>query len=158
MTKGLKMLLVTFYIGMITTQAQTKMQNQMTQEEKRVLNAVEKMTSNFEKGMIDEVMQSYERDAMVVFDPGKPISDPDLLRKMFEDMSGAKPKFSYSGHQVFISGDIAIHIAPWEMNGMAPDGSTIQQEGLSIVVLRKQSNGEWLMVIDNPHGQMLLNN
>ncbi len=158
MTKGLKMLLVIFHIGMTGTQAQTKMQNQMTQEEKRVLNAVEKMTSNFEKGIIDEVMQSYERDATVVFEPGKPISDADLLRKMFEAMSGAKPKFSYSGHQVFISGDIAIHIAPWEMSGTAPDGSIMQQEGLSLAVLRKQSDGEWLMVIDNPHGQMLLNN
>lgn len=72
-------------------------------------------------------------------------------------MASTTPKFTYSGHQVFVAGDIAMHIAPWSMDAIGPDGQQIQQEGLSIAVLRKQSDGEWLMIIDNPHGQMLLN-
>ena len=118
---------------------------------------VQILLSSFEQGDIDAVMQSYEAHATVVFEPGKPQHDPAVLREMFAAMSASNPHFSYSGHQVFMSGDIAVHIAPWRMKAKAPDGSEIEQSGLSIAVLRKQADGSWLMVIDNPHGQMLLN-
>ena len=42
------------------------------------------------------------------------------------------------------------------MKGKTPDGQGIEQSGLSVAILRKQADGEWLMVIDNPHGQHLL--
>ncbi len=157
MTSKLKTLLVFLFVGMASIQAQTKNQNEMTQEEKKVLDAVASMTSSFEKGDINTVMQCYERHATVVFDPGKPVMDANVLKKMFEGMATANPKFEYSGHQVFVSGDIALHIAPWKMSAKTPDGQQIQQSGLSLAVLRKQASGDWLMVIDNPHGQMLLN-
>jgi ketosteroid isomerase-like protein len=67
------------------------------------------------------------------------------------------PIFTYSGHEVYISGDIATHIAPWTMVGEMPDGSKIEQSGLSIAVLRKQADGNWLMIQDNPNGAFLMN-
>jgi ketosteroid isomerase-like protein len=42
------------------------------------------------------------------------------------------------------------------MTGTAPDGTPIRQSGLSVAVLRKQADGKWLMVFDNPFGQHLL--
>ena len=42
------------------------------------------------------------------------------------------------------------------MRATAPDGTKIQERGLSVAVLRRQPDGQWLMVIDNPHGQHLL--
>jgi ketosteroid isomerase-like protein len=42
------------------------------------------------------------------------------------------------------------------MTGKVPDGTDIKQSGLSVVVLRKQADGKWLMVFDNPFGQHLL--
>lgn len=127
-----------------------------TSEEKKVLQAIEKMTIAFESKDIDAVMACYEKNATIVFEPEKPVSDSTQLRMMFEEMSKLNPKFTYSGHEVFIAGDIATHIAPWQMTATAPDGTTIQQSGLSVAILRKQANGQWLMVIDNPHGQFLM--
>jgi ketosteroid isomerase-like protein len=49
-----------------------------------------------------------------------------------------------------------MHFAPWTMTGKTPDGHEIKQSGLSVVVLRKQGNGKWLMVFDNPFGQHLM--
>ncbi|MES0883117.1 helix-turn-helix domain-containing protein [Roseibium sp. SCP14] len=37
-----------------------------------------------------------------------------------------------------------------------PEGNSIKGEGLSIAVLRRQADGSWKMVIDNPHGSRLL--
>jgi len=44
------------------------------------------------------------------------------------------------------------------MVGTLPDGSKIEQNGLSVATLRKQPDGSWLMIQDNPHGQFRLNN
>ena len=65
--------------------------------------------------------------------------------------------FDYpSGHEVIVNGDIAIHIAPWSMTGRTPDGQDLAQSGLSVAVMRRQADGSWRMVIDNPHGGRLL--
>ena len=114
------------------------------------------MTTAFHNGDIEGVMASYESKATVVFEPGKPVSDPAVLRDMFKGAFTLNPKFSYSGHEVFVVNDIAVHIAPWTMRGKTPDGADIEQKGLSIAVRRRQPDGKWLMVIDNPHGQYLM--
>ena len=56
----------------------------------------------------------------------------------------------------FLGGDLAMHIAPWTMKGATPDGSIIEDNGLSIAIFRRQSDGGWKMVIDNPFGADLL--
>lgn len=147
--------LILFGMTSIMSNAQTT--KTMTQEQQNVLQAIEKMTTAFQNKDIDGVMACYEPNAVVIFEPESPVSDSNVLRKMFTEMSMLNPVFTYSGHEVFIAGDIATHIAPWTMSATAPDGTEIKQSGLSVAVLRKQKDGSWLMTIDNPHGQFLMN-
>lgn len=128
----------------------------MTDDQEKVLAVIERMTEAFHKGDIDGVMASYEDTATIVFEPGSPVSDPAVLREMFLGMFTMKPHFDYSGHEVVIAGDIAIHLTPWTMKATSTDGAEIKQNGLSVAVLRKQTDGRWQMVIDNPHGQRLM--
>jgi ketosteroid isomerase-like protein len=48
-----------------------------------------------------------------------------------------------------------VHSSTWDMVARAPDGSEFTQSGFSVVVLRKQADGKWLMVIDNPFGDLV---
>jgi len=128
----------------------------MKKDEANVQAAVEKMTVAFQDNEIETVMSAYEHGAAVVFEPGQPVTDEQQLRQMFSAMAAAKPVFTYSGHEVVVSGDIAVHIAPWRMTAHTPDGQEIVQSGLSIAALRRQADGSWKMVIDNPHGARLL--
>lgn len=130
----------------------------MSLEEKNVLSTVERMTAAFHKGDIAGVMASYEPDATVVFEPGAPVTDPAVLRQMFQGAFTLKPHFEYAGHEVYVQGDIAVHFAPWRMTGKSPDGMDVENSGLSVAILRKQSDGNWLMIFDNPHGQRLMPN
>lgn len=130
--------------------------NDMTPVQKDVLALIQSMTHSFEKGDIDAVMQTYEPNQSIAFEPGQPVSDSALSRKLFQEFQSLSPKFSYSGHEVIVEGDIAVHVAPWKMTGTAPDGKPVTGEGLSIAVLRRQPDGSWKMVIDNPHGSRLL--
>ena len=150
------LMLILFSMTSITINSQTNKTKKMTVEQQNVLNTIQRMTKAFENKDIDEVMSCYEPNSVVIFEPESPVSDSNTLREMFTGMSMANPVFTYSGHEVFISGDIATHIAPWKMTAKTPDGNEIKQSGLSVAVLRKQESGEWLMVIDNPHGQFLM--
>ncbi|OUS00894.1 hypothetical protein A9Q86_09085 [Flavobacteriales bacterium 33_180_T64] len=151
-------MVILFCIASLTINAQTNSTKKMTEEEQNVLNTIKKMTKAFENKDIDGVMSCYESGAVIVFEPETPISDINVSRQMFIEIFKINPMFSYNGHDVFITGNIATHITPWVMKAKAPDGTEIKQNGLSIAVLRKQENGNWLMVLDNPHGQFLMNN
>lgn len=129
----------------------------MNAEETKVLKAVTTMTEAFHQKNIKGVLTSYEKGAAIMFEPGEAISDPELIQQMFEGAFQINPDYSYpKGHEVYIANDIALHIAPWEMKGKSPTGANLSASGLSVAVLRKQANGTWLMVLDNPHGQALL--
>ena len=128
----------------------------MNKDEIDVQGVIEKMTTAFQNAEIDKVMGTYGPGAVVLFEPGRPVADPAQLRQMFAGMAAAKPAFTYSGHEVIVSGDTAVHIAPWDMKAQTPDGKEIRQSGLSIAVLRRQPDAAWKMVIDNTHGARLL--
>jgi ketosteroid isomerase-like protein len=58
----------------------------------------------------------------------------------------AKPK------RVLRAGNLALLITEWSINGNEPNGKPINITGRGTVVLRQQSDGSWLMVIENPWG------
>jgi ketosteroid isomerase-like protein len=58
----------------------------------------------------------------------------------------AKPK------RELLSSDLALLITEWSINGTEPDGKPINLTGRGTVVLRRQSDDTWLIVIENPWG------
>jgi uncharacterized protein (TIGR02246 family) len=114
------------------------------------------MTEAFQRGDIPAILRTYEPGAVVLGAPGEPSSGAPALRALFAGFIALKPVFTYAGHEVVQAEDLALHIAPWQMTGTAPDGSQLQQRGLSLAVLRRQPDGRWLMVIDQPFGDALL--
>ncbi|WP_161992014.1 YybH family protein [Flagellimonas algicola] len=146
--------------GMTTSmksQKQKVMQTTISKEEQAVLGAIASMTKSFNNADIDGVMSSYQEGALVVFEPEMRVTDKKQLREMFLAAFAIKPQFEYpNGHEVFVNGKSATHIAPWIMKGTAPNGTPITQSGLSVAHLRKQPNGKWLLTFDNPHGSYLM--
>ncbi|WP_291131631.1 YybH family protein [Flavobacterium sp. UBA7682] len=142
-----------------TTQTTNKkMENNFNDEQKKVFNTIEKMVTAFQNKDIDGVLATYEDNAIVMFEPLKPVQGKEALRAFFTQFVGMNPQYTFSSHEIYISGNIATHIAPWKMVGQLPDGTKIEQSGLSVAILRKQADGNWLMIQDNPHGQFLLGN
>lgn len=122
----------------------------------RILATIEAMTSAFHRGDIDGILRTYEPTAVVVGEPGAPVQGDAPLRAMFAGFIAAQAHFTFASHEVIAAGDVALHLAPWKMTGVDPDGGPIGAEGLSVAVLRRQKGGEWLMVIDNPYGDVTL--
>ncbi|MGC4994545.1 YybH family protein [Nocardia salmonicida] len=125
--------------------------------QQNVIDTVSAMTTALEHGDIDTVMSFYVDDAVVAFEPGTSVRGEQQLRAGFAAFAAVKPDFRYdNGHEVMITGDIAVHIAPWTMSGTAPDGTAIAQSGLSVATLRHQADDSWKIVLDNPFGARLI--
>jgi uncharacterized protein (TIGR02246 family) len=123
----------------------------------KILSTIDDMTSAFHEGDIDGILRTYEPGAVVVGEPGMPVSGTAALRAMFAGFIAAKAHFTFQGHEVIQAEDVALHLTPWRMAGVAPDGTAVAASGLSVAVLRRQADGRWLMVIDDPYGDALLN-
>jgi ketosteroid isomerase-like protein len=136
---------------------QEHMETNFNTEQKKVFSTIEKMVRAFQNKDIEGVLATYEPDAIVMFEPQQAVAGHDALKLAFTQFVGINPQYTFGGHEIYISGNIATHVAPWTMKGLLPDGTKIEQSGLSIAVLRKQADGQWLMIQDNPHGQFLLN-
>ena len=122
-----------------------------------ILSTIDDMTTAFHAGDIDGILRTYEPGAVVIGEPGTAVSGTPALRAMFAGFIAAKAHFTFQGHEVIQAGDIALHLTPWQMAGVGPDGKPVAARGLSVAVLRRQQDGRWLMVIDDPFGDALLN-
>jgi len=56
---------------------------------------------------------------------------------------------------VIQTSDIALINTEWSFNGIGPDGKAVTIIGKATDVLRRQSDGNWWILIDNPWGTNL---
>ena len=125
-------------------------------EHAQIQSTVDANNAAVSAGDIEAALAAFEPEAAMVAQPGVTVSGTEALRGAFQQFLAINPKITVTGHETVQAGDIALHSFTWKMAGEAPDGSAIEQSGFSVVVLRKQPDGRWLMVIDNPFGDQLL--
>lgn len=106
---------------------------------------------HFAEGDLDALMSLYEEDAVFPTPRGTSTGHDEIRAtlKAYLD-SGATLVFGES--LVFPAGDLALIHTPWTMtmpNGSASTGATAE-------VVRRQADGSWKYIIDNPDGTALL--
>jgi ketosteroid isomerase-like protein len=128
----------------------------MNENSIQIIRIINKLSEDMQKGNLAGAMAAYEPTASLVAQPGVTVTGTELLGAMKGYLS-MKPKFDMPNHEVIEAGDIALHISPWSLEAVDPSsGHLVKQNGLSVAVFRKQRDGKWLMVIDDPHGSHLL--
>lgn len=91
----------------------------------------------------------YEKDGVLVFQ-GTTFQGPDQIRAFLEGMTAAKAKITMNVKQVVRAGDIAMLYNDYSMTITGPDGKTEASSGKAIEVVRRQADGSWKYVIDDP--------
>jgi ketosteroid isomerase-like protein len=61
-------------------------------------------------------------------------------------------KFDLKVKRVLQSSDFVLVTMEWSFSGTGPDGNPVSLSSKSADVLRKQDDGTWRFVIDNPWG------
>jgi uncharacterized protein (TIGR02246 family) len=146
--------LAVFLLGAQSTTALSQESQKM--EHAQIQATTDANNAAVSAGDIEGALATFEPNAVMVAQPGVSVTGTEALRGAFQQFLAINPKITVTGQEVIQAGDIALHSYTWKMSGKTPDGSAIEQSGFSTAVLRKQPDGRWLMVIDNPFGDLLL--
>jgi len=103
------------------------------------------------RGDLEAAVALYEPNAAFVAEPGKVVTGHAAVREAMKGFLAIKPKFSMDVSAVQ-NGDLAVLRSKWKVNGTGPDGKPVSMSGNGIEVVRRQPDGTWLFVIDNPAG------
>jgi len=105
-------------------------------------------------GDIDGLMDLYESEAVLQPEFGVSVTGHEQIRSASAQFLALNPKIIFSSDpDVVIAGDIALVSNFWTMTATAPDGSTVSDGGTSADIVRRQGNGSWRILIDQPRGE-----
>ncbi len=108
------------------------------------------------RGDLDAALACYAPDAAFVAEPGQVLHDPVAIRHALAGMLSIRPALVTSDETTLETGDIALYHSAWTMTGTDPSDAEIHMSGRSSDVLRRQTDGRWLIVVDNPWGAAVL--
>ncbi len=97
-------------------------------------------------------MTLFEPGASFVMKPGVVASGTAGIQQALEGFMALKPMLTIDAQQVVQAGDVAQYCARWSIKGVDPTGTAIQLSGRSSSILRRQPDGRWLFLVDNPWG------
>src|SRR5262245_35036076 len=103
-------------------------------------------------GDIEAIMKLYEPAAALTSQPGQVVSGTKAVREALSGFLATKPRMTLEARTLAEAGGIALTTSKWVLEGTGPDGKPMKMEGQSAEVARRQPDGTWLIVIDNPHG------
>ena len=106
----------------------------------------------FNKGNTDFLMALYEKEACLSPRPREIDNDSASIRRSFQGLIDMGAKLQANKKRVLYSGNLALLITEWTLVGKDPSGKSINLAGRGTIVFRRQPDGNWLMVVENPWG------
>jgi ketosteroid isomerase-like protein len=88
-------------------------------------------------GDVNGLVALYEPDAVLAFPPGRVVAGSAAIRVVYEELLVGRPRFDGEIRPAIRNGDIAIT-------------STTRAGNATVEVARRQPDGTWLWVIDQP--------
>jgi uncharacterized protein (TIGR02246 family) len=119
------------------------------------IETVEELLSAINTGDISGALALYEKDGVFVAEPGNIARGTEQIKAALEGFAALKPTMTAKSNNTIEGGDIVINYCSWTLTGTDPEGNAVEMEGLSTDVLRRQADGIWLLVIDNPYGSAI---
>jgi len=106
----------------------------------------------FNAGTIDLLLTLYTDDAVLVPAAGQEARGKQAIRDALNGFLALKGLFQIERPTVIESADTALVMVKWTLKGTSPEGSPVEMAGQTSDVVRRQTEGNWLIVIDNPFG------
>ena len=103
-------------------------------------------------GNLDALMTLYEPDAGFAGQPGSLAHGLKGVRQGLAGFIAMKGTLDLKVTRVLQASDLALVVGMWSFTGTGPDGGAVKLTGHNADVLRRQADGSWRFVIDNPWG------
>jgi uncharacterized protein (TIGR02246 family) len=100
---------------------------------------------------VEALISLYEPDAILMVD-GKQVTGRENLRAAFHSMLSVGVQMRLITRSIVESRDgLAVLHGEWFVERTTATGPPLETQGLSTEVVRKQPDGTWLFIIDNPY-------
>ena len=103
-------------------------------------------------GNLDALMTLYDPEAAFATQPGNLAHGLPGVRESLAGFIAMKGTLDLKVTRVLEASDLALVIGVWSFIGAGPDGEPVRLTGHNADVLRRQTDGSWRFVIDNPWG------
>ena len=103
-------------------------------------------------GNLDTLMTLYEPEAAFATQPGSLNHGLPGVREALAGFIAMKGKLDLKVTRVLEASDLALVTTVWSFTGTGPEGEPVKLATKSADVLRRQADGSWRLVIDNPWG------
>jgi len=113
---------------------------------------LESIVTGINSGDLDSLMPLYESDAAFASEPGSLAHGAPGISQALTGFISMNGELDLEVTQVLEVDDLALVTGVWSFNGTGPDGETVQLAARNADVLRRQGDGSWRFVIDNPWG------
>ncbi|HYM46489.1 MAG TPA: enoyl-CoA hydratase-related protein [Solirubrobacteraceae bacterium] len=101
-------------------------------------------------GDLEGLIALYEDGATLVGPDGVPVAGNRAIRECLEQLLAMTPHIVPVGGRAMVVGDIALISGDWQMRFGGQRGGGTSFESSSTEVARRQHDGSWLYVIDDP--------
>jgi uncharacterized protein (TIGR02246 family) len=103
-------------------------------------------------GNLDSLMPLYESDAAFATQPGNLAHGAPGISEALAGFISMKGTLDLKVTRVLEVDDLALVTGVWSFEGSGPDGEPVRLAANNADVLRRQTDGTWRFVIDNPWG------
>jgi len=113
---------------------------------------LESIVTGINSGNLERLMPLYESDAAFATEPGSLAPGAPGVREALNGFISMNGKLDLEVTRVLEVDDLALVVGTWSFEGTGPDGEPVQLASNNADVLRRQKDGTWRFVIDNPWG------
>jgi ketosteroid isomerase-like protein len=105
----------------------------------------------FNASDLDALTALYEGGASLIPEPDQLATGADAVRQALSGLLAMNPTITVATHRVVRAADIALLYSSWRLRGTGVEGGAVEMEGRGTeIARRRQADGRWLFVIDDP--------